>query len=117
MTLINCSTDQLAGNKQQKITRTTAGSGSRRRQLATSRNGTRTTTDIDPWTYSPIREAPEFTPRSVRDIDVQTDWETPGPTVDAEQRHQTDGTNSHLQLGDRFMTFARTRGDEISRVE
>lgn len=73
--------------------------------------------DIDPWTNSPVRDAPEFTPRSVRDIDVRTDWETPGPTVDAEQRHQTDGTDAHLKLGDRFMTFTRARGDEISRVE
>ncbi|EMA71081.1 hypothetical protein [Halorubrum distributum] len=73
--------------------------------------------DIDPWTYSPVREAPEFTPRSVRDIDIRTDWETPGPAVNPGQRHQTDGTDAHLKLGDRFITFARARGDEISRVE
>lgn len=73
--------------------------------------------DIDPWMYSPVRNAPKFTPRPVGDIDVQTDWETPEPAIDPRQRHQTDGTDAHLKLGDRFMTFARARGDEISRVE
>ncbi|MCD2201026.1 hypothetical protein LPA44_14150 [Halobacterium sp. KA-4] len=73
--------------------------------------------EIDPWRHSPVRDAPTFTPRQIHDIDVRTDWETPESTIDAERRHPTDGSDSHLTLGDDFMTFARARGDEINRVE
>ncbi|MDL0121714.1 hypothetical protein [Halobacterium salinarum] len=72
--------------------------------------------DHDPWQHT-VRGAPVFTPREIGDIDIRTDWETPNLEIDVEGRHQTDGTDEHLKLGQDFITFGRARGDDITRVE
>jgi hypothetical protein len=71
--------------------------------------------DTDPWKHSPVREAPVFTPKPLKEIETQTDWAS--PDVAPSNRHQTDGSDGHLGLGRRFQDFARARGDEIRRVE
>ncbi|SDZ98693.1 hypothetical protein SAMN04488065_1567 [Haloplanus vescus] len=73
--------------------------------------------DQNPWDNSPVRGAPVFIPVSSDEFDSHTDWDTSAAEVDLETRHQTDGSDDHLRLGERFMTFARARGDTISRVE
>lgn len=74
------------------------------------------TYDEDPWENTP-RNNPVFTPKDIHGIKVRTDWDTSTSDINATTRHQTDGSDEHLQLGDRFREFARSRGDEITRVE
>ncbi|MDL0131182.1 hypothetical protein PNP59_09590 [Halobacterium salinarum] len=73
--------------------------------------------DQNPWDYAPTRQAPVFTPIPTEEIESRTDWGTPDTDLDIDTRHPTDGSDEHLKLGDRFMTFARARGDQINRVE
>ena len=71
----------------------------------------------DPWQYTPVRGAPVLIPRPIKEIETQTDWGAPSPDIDEEKRHQTDGSDDHLKLGDRVDNFGTARGDTINRIE